>query len=54
MPTLKTKTFYDEDRGLWIARTEDFCFIESEGDTAEEARAGLSLLLEEIQYGSGE
>ena len=43
---------YDQDRGLWVATSREFSFMEATGDTEEEARFELYLAMEEVVYGN--
>lgn len=42
---------YDNDRGLWVATSREFTFLEAVGETEAEARFELYLTMEEVLYG---
>lgn len=48
---MSARFWWDEDRGVWVAVSRQFEFIESEGETKEEALADLARLLDEILHG---
>jgi predicted RNase H-like HicB family nuclease len=48
---MSARFYWDEERGCWVAVSRQFEFIESEGETKEDALRELARLLEEILHG---